>query len=265
MNTRQAPELRAIGEKYKETNSIKGKAIRTHLLETIIMNGLGDRDMAQLKIMLFLTGNAADADYRVAEKTICDRCNISESGYKKARKALVERGWIKHDKGSITVDYDAIYASGSNLIADEGFTENTSKGFTENTYNNINNNINEATVTHASLDFPVSQETTAPSAKAEATGKPDVKESEAGYSISKEMFDEIPVMTNPTYFLETMSKKGIPIHYVNKVVVEIDGTLYKGCDYGDSFDELMKYAKTCGKAKPQKVEAYIARLKANIA
>jgi len=74
------------------------------------MCGLGDRDMAQLKIMLFLTGNAEG--FRVAEKTIMSRCNISESGYKTARKKLIEKGWIKLIPGEeIIVNYKAIYAS----------------------------------------------------------------------------------------------------------------------------------------------------------
>ncbi len=50
------------------------------------------------KIMYFLTGNAADS-FRVSEKTICERCNISESGYKNARKKLVEKGWLFHKPG----------------------------------------------------------------------------------------------------------------------------------------------------------------------
>ena len=50
------------------------------------------------KVMMFLTGNAEN-EFKVSEKTVMDRCNISESGYKKARKKLVEMGWINHMPG----------------------------------------------------------------------------------------------------------------------------------------------------------------------
>lgn len=232
MNLRQAPELCSIGEKNRETNSIKGKAIRTHLLETIIMNGLGERDMAQLKIMLFLTGNAANSGYKIAEKTICERCKISESGYKKARKALVELGWIKHENGSITVDYDAIYSSANGV---EGFTEDTSLGITENTHNNISNSENGATVTDAPLDPPKNTW----SAKIGAT-----RSSSPQFLPN---LTNLPIISNPTNFLKVISAKGIPIHKVNQAVVEIDGTLYRVCNFDDGYTPLMEYAEMCGK------------------
>jgi hypothetical protein len=35
---------------------------------------------------------------------------MEHSAYIRARKALVARGWLKHEEGqSITVDYDAIF------------------------------------------------------------------------------------------------------------------------------------------------------------
>lgn len=82
----QAPVLLAEGEKNRGT---LGKAIRSHELEMAIFNCLGSRDVAAVKFMLFLTGNAADGSFRITEKTVCRRCNISETGYKSARKKLV--------------------------------------------------------------------------------------------------------------------------------------------------------------------------------
>lgn len=49
--------------------------------------------------MFFLTGNADNGSFAVAEKTIMDRCGISETTYKKARKSLVEKGWLIHNVG----------------------------------------------------------------------------------------------------------------------------------------------------------------------
>ena len=61
-----------------------------------------------MKVMFFLTGNAEG--FRVSEKTIMERCNISESGYKNARKKLVEMGWLNHKSGDyIQVNYDKIF------------------------------------------------------------------------------------------------------------------------------------------------------------
>lgn len=158
-NFQQAPELKAVGQKQRDSKKW-GKAIRTHELETAIMCGLGDRDFAAMKVMLFLTGNAANEGFRVAEKTIMERCNISESAYKNARKKLVSMGWISHEAGKhITVNYDAVYGGKGDTnntpieetkkskgITDNtplGICENTPMGYRENTYNNITNNINK--------------------------------------------------------------------------------------------------------------------------
>lgn len=137
----QAPEIKYNGDKMKD-NKGWGKAIRTHELESAIMNGLGERDMAMLKIMLFLTGNAEG--FKVAEKTICERCKISESGYKNARKKLIDMGWITHAQGGhIIVNYNTIlYGKGFSENTSQGISENTSLGYSENTHNNITNNIN---------------------------------------------------------------------------------------------------------------------------
>lgn len=150
-NYNQAPAIKYNGEKMKDTKKM-GKAIRTHELEMALMCGLGAKDMAQLKIMLFLTGNAEG--FQVAEKTICERCNISESGYKTARKKLEEKGWITLNKSKeLVVNYNVIYKSlgitENTPLNDnqksKGYTENTSmrytekspQGYSENTHNNI--------------------------------------------------------------------------------------------------------------------------------
>lgn len=66
--------------------------------------------------MLFLTGNSNEGDFRVVQKTIYDRMNISEKTYYSARKMLQEMGWIKYDeaKNVIYVNYDKIYADYGN-------------------------------------------------------------------------------------------------------------------------------------------------------
>ena len=109
-NHNQAPTLRAIGQKER-TDNRGGRAIRPHELETAIMQGLGDRDMGALKLILFLTGQSTAGNFTLPERTILDRCNMSASTYKRARARLIEIGWISHTPGeAIFVNYDAIYS-----------------------------------------------------------------------------------------------------------------------------------------------------------
>lgn len=150
----QAPILKSKGE--KDMDNKWGKAIRTHHLESIIMNGLTGKEGAQLKLMLFLTGNADNGSFAVAEATVLSRCGMSESTYKNARKKLVKKGWITHKpsqngiQGEIIVDYDAIYKSAAVIentpspdIENTPLNfECTSAGVIDNTHNNIVKNIN---------------------------------------------------------------------------------------------------------------------------
>lgn len=131
-NYNQAPSIKYIGNKMSDEKKW-GYAKRSHELETAIMCGLGDRDTAMLKIMLFLTGNAEG--FQVAEATICERCNISSTGYKNARKKLVTMGWLHMNAkdNTIEVDYNAILGK---KVAAKTSTESTSiekMGSTEST------------------------------------------------------------------------------------------------------------------------------------
>lgn len=157
-NYNQAPRIKHVGNKMTDRSKM-GFAQRSHEVETAIMCGLGERDMAMLKIMLFLTGNAEG--FQVPESTICQRCNISPTGYKNARRKLVEKGWLRAEDGYIVVDFNAILSQqkqgstentpipkvsgamgstqclvGANQVKKQTSTENTSisvKGSTENT------------------------------------------------------------------------------------------------------------------------------------
>ena len=168
MNFQQAPILKHKGVKERNETGW-GFARRPHELEAAFAECLGDKEFAMYKIMMFLSGNAPNK-FRVTEKTIMDRCNISETGYKKARKKLVEKGWISHEPSKyIQVNFDKIYsdfkikqqqgypeessapvASPSILKAPDGvpsgLQEDSSEqpvGFPENTYNNISNKISD--------------------------------------------------------------------------------------------------------------------------
>ena len=137
-----------------------------HELEAAFACCLGAKDFAMYKVMMFLSGNAPEK-FRVSEKTIMDRCKISESGYKHARQKLVEMGWITHKPSQyIQVNFDKIYSDyddykrgcfeksppnkgeTANLATPDGGSsnlkgsaQNSTMGFSQHPYNNINNNI----------------------------------------------------------------------------------------------------------------------------
>ena len=122
----QAPIIKAIGNKDgSQDRKNLGRAIRTHELEAAICCCIGNRDIAKLKTMLFLTGNAEtkngnDKPFRVAKKTICERMNLSEQRYYDARKGLEKMGWIHYDskENVIYVNYNKIYSDYDAYLAD---------------------------------------------------------------------------------------------------------------------------------------------------
>lgn len=131
-NRQQAPTLIHDGDKMLD-NKKWGFAQRSHELEIAMMNGLGAQDMSALKIMLFFTGNAGDGSFVVPCKTVMERCNITKPSYYKARKKLVEMGWIdapeedNDNGGQIIVHFDNILnwnKKNNNLIekANKGLT-----------------------------------------------------------------------------------------------------------------------------------------------
>ena len=163
----QAPILRANGEKNRDKKW--GMAMRTNHLESIIFNGLTGKEGAQLKLILFLTGNADNGSFAVPEATVMSRCGMSETTYKSARKKLIEKGWIIHkpsengQQGEIIVDYDAIYKSAERDIEntpspDNEYTpsnsEYTSAGVIENTHNNIEKIISSNNINYNNIKNP---------------------------------------------------------------------------------------------------------------
>ena len=66
-----------------------------------------------MKIMWVLLGTAGDGSFRVSEKWIQERTGMSQQAYNRARKALVERGWLRLEKGCIYLLLDEIRAQGT--------------------------------------------------------------------------------------------------------------------------------------------------------
>ena len=223
-NLQQAPEIKSNGAKNRDTKKW-GKAIRTHELEYAIMSGLGERDFVPMKIMLFLTGNAEG--FRVAEKTIMERCNISESSYKNARKKLVGMGWITHIPGaSITVNYDKIYACAKGITNNtpsssnekiKGDTDNTPSGDinntplgdTDNTHNNIRNNIKEYD----------NREINEPTASLISMNEPEAGEIKVNPKAERGS-KENPLVMSKSSVLST----GAPIEYISDNLIRVVAT-----------------------------------------
>lgn len=110
-NYNQAPELKHNGVKSQETQFYK---IPQDLAD-IIFNELGNSS-AQLRIMMVLIGTKEG--FKVSEQWMLDRTGLLHASYIKARKALVDKGWLSLDAAnSITVNYDVIRKkSRSNMV-----------------------------------------------------------------------------------------------------------------------------------------------------
>ena len=136
----QAPRIKNNGEK-KLKNSKNGFAMRPHDLETIFFNLIPYKNIVQLKVMLYLTGNAEG--FRLIKDATLERLNVSSSAYYNARKDLVDKGWISVEEGKdfsyIVINYNKIYEDGKSFLnkeesncettsVEEGNSQNTSVG-----------------------------------------------------------------------------------------------------------------------------------------
>lgn len=112
----QAPLLLARGEKQRNKKEIFAQ--RPHELESAICCCLGNRDIVALKVMLYFTGNSNSGEFRVSQKGIYNRMNISEKPYYRARKKLESMKWIeyKEDENVIYINYNKIYSDYENYL-----------------------------------------------------------------------------------------------------------------------------------------------------
>ena len=139
----QAPRTKFNGDKFSkilnQNRKAWGKAIRPHELESIFFRLIDSKNSVQLKLMLFLTGNAEG--YKLVKDATIERLGVSITPYYKARDALKERGWIsvknEGDVSYIIINYDKIYEEGKKVLSikEEGISEDTSveEGNSQNT------------------------------------------------------------------------------------------------------------------------------------
>jgi DNA-binding transcriptional MocR family regulator len=144
-NYQQAPKL-YYNKSEKEKGKEKGFTYRSIDFEKALMNGCSN--LAELKYMLFLTGNIGDGSFRVSEATLKERTGLSNSSISRARKSLEAKGWITCVEGvSITVNCAAILGSqvdtpsnmGNQVDTPQGSQVDTPEGCQVDTHNNIIN------------------------------------------------------------------------------------------------------------------------------
>ena len=106
---RQAPKLYHLG--YKDNSDFY--LLPKNLMDPIF-NQLNGKQGNQVKLMAVLIGTKGDGSFAVSEKWICDRTGMNQSNYIRARKALIDRGWLKLENRKLYVDFNAICKSPDN-------------------------------------------------------------------------------------------------------------------------------------------------------
>ena len=100
---RQAPILYHLGKK----DMSKFYLLPRNLMEPIF-NQLNGKQGNQIKLMSLLIGTMGDGSFAITEKWVCDRTGMTQSSYNRARKALIDRGWLRLERGMLYVDFNAI-------------------------------------------------------------------------------------------------------------------------------------------------------------
>lgn len=135
-NFKQAPKLYHTGKKH---NTIFYQLPQD--LMDIVFTKLDGKCGNQIKLMCVLLGTQGNGSFGVSEKWICDRTGMVQQTYNKARKALIDKGWLKLEDGKLFVLISSIYADGT--ISEWGTQfQNVSSAQSEIVYNikEINNN-----------------------------------------------------------------------------------------------------------------------------
>lgn len=123
-NYRQAPMLVHRGSKTRFGN--RNYYELPQELMRAVFNRLSGKQGNLLKLITVLMGTAGNYKFKVSQKWITDLTGMDESGYKRARKALAEMGWISHENNHIYVDFDKIWDDAlANTMRGLAVTEDT--------------------------------------------------------------------------------------------------------------------------------------------
>ncbi len=142
-NYRQAPMLVHRGSKTRFGN--RNYYELPQELMRAVFNRLSGKHGNQLKLITVLMGTAGNYNFRVSQKWITDLTGMDESGYKRARKALAEMGWISHENNRIYVDFDKIWDDAlANTIRGIAVTEDSNNAQMAQTKQGSNTALNGA-------------------------------------------------------------------------------------------------------------------------
>ena len=89
-----------------------------------VMAGIKGNCLNQLKLMILLLGTKEG--FRVSEQYVLEHLKISEQAYLKARRALVEKGWLQLEKNphTLVVNLDKVWEDYYDLLRKENNDEN---------------------------------------------------------------------------------------------------------------------------------------------
>ena len=118
---KQAPRLIHRGNKFQNQGRFFYQLPQS--LMSNIFYELSGKHGNQIKLMCVLIGTAGDGSFRVSQRWIMEQTGMDESGYKRARKALADRGWITLDNGCIYVNFDAIWERQHDAFPDAEVSE----------------------------------------------------------------------------------------------------------------------------------------------
>ena len=103
---KQAPRLIHRGKKMENTQEYFYQ-LPQNLMSKIFYE-LDGKHGNQIKLMCVLIGTAGDGTFRVSRRWMMEQTGMDESGYTRARKALIDRGWLTLKDGILYVNFDAI-------------------------------------------------------------------------------------------------------------------------------------------------------------
>lgn len=114
-----------------------------------VFNQLNGKQGNQIKLMSVLLGTAGDGSFAVSEKWICDRTGMDQSNYSRARKALIDRGWLRLENGKLYVNFIAFYKPAdhsADMSSEQGTCDDNMIETCDNSMHNkekTNNKINK--------------------------------------------------------------------------------------------------------------------------
>lgn len=117
-----APRLKFTEEKDWRCNTNNFYMLPQELMDAV-MAGIKGNCLNQLKIMVLLLGTKEG--FRVSEQYVLQHLKISEQAYLKARKALIEKGWLRLEKNphTLVVNLDKVWEDYYDLLRKEDSDE----------------------------------------------------------------------------------------------------------------------------------------------